>query len=74
MRFLICSTLFPFCSDDIKQPVLACRNVCEKVKSDCSHDPIVKQFWPDFLDCEQLPQNEKRDLCLNVSLMFCSAI
>lgn len=70
MRFLICSTLFPFCSDDISQPVLACRNVCEKVKSECSNDPIVKQYWPDFLDCEQLPQNEKRDLCLNVSISY----
>lgn len=67
MRFLICSTLFPLCTDEVQKPVRACRNDCEKVKNECSHDPIVKQYWPDILDCEQLPHNGKSELCLNVS-------
>lgn len=69
MRFLICSSLFPWCSDEISRPVLACRSVCEKVKSDCAQDPIMK-YWPSFLECEQLPQNEKQELCMTVSWMI----
>jgi frizzled len=66
MRFLICSSLFPWCSDEISRPVVACRDVCEKVKSECAQDPIMK-YWPSFLDCEQLPQPEKQELCMTVS-------
>ncbi|CRK89627.1 CLUMA_CG003269, isoform A [Clunio marinus] len=65
IRFLICSSLFPWCSDEIPRPVMACRNVCEKVKSDCFQDPIIK-LWPHFLDCEQLPQPEKQELCMTM--------
>jgi frizzled len=68
MLFLICSSLFPWCSDEIARPVLACRNVCEKVKTDCALDPIIK-YWPSFLDCGQLPQPEKQELCMTVSLL-----
>lgn len=66
MRFLICSSLFPWCSDEISRPVLACRDVCEKVKIECAQDPIIK-YWPRFLDCDQLPQPEKQELCMTVS-------
>lgn len=67
MRFLICSSLFPWCSDEVSRPVMACRNVCEKVKSECAQDPVMK-YWPSWLDCDQLVQPEKQELCMTVSL------
>lgn len=66
LRFLICSSLFPWCSDEVLRPVMACRNVCVKVKTECAQDPIMK-YWPDFLDCDKLVQPEKQELCMNVS-------
>ncbi|CAO1389654.1 unnamed protein product [Diamesa tonsa] len=66
LRFLICSSLFPFCSDEIARPVLACRSACEKVKLECWEDPVVRSLWPSFLDCDILPQPNKQELCMQM--------
>ncbi|XP_055389896.1 frizzled-3 isoform X2 [Condylostylus longicornis] len=66
IRFLICSSIFPLCSPDVPRPVTACRSLCEKVKKDCATEPLLNHLWPDFLNCEILPQPEKQELCMQI--------
>lgn len=63
-RFLLCSTIFPLCSLDIQKPVTACKALCERVKQDCSQDPVLTILWPKFLDCNKLAQPENQELCM----------
>lgn len=64
--FLICSSLFPMCTNDVPRPIYPCRNICELVQRNCANEQVMK-YWPKFLNCEKLPQNENKELCLNVS-------
>ena len=57
--FFVCSLYLPLCveNQDIKEPIKPCREVCEKVKSDC--DATVKSIarandTSHELDCGQL--------------------
>ncbi|XP_030382238.1 frizzled-3 [Scaptodrosophila lebanonensis] len=67
-RFLLCSSLFPLCTPDVPRPVTACKSLCETVKSECTSNapPELMRLWPEFLSCEQLPQPEKHELCMQI--------
>jgi hypothetical protein len=54
------------CSDEVSQPIYPCRNVCEMVNRNCAGD-LSLEHWMRSLNCDQLPQNEKNELCLDVS-------
>lgn len=63
-RFLVCASIFPFCSPDVPRPVPACKSLCEKVKTECAQDRIITSLWPKFLECDSLPEPEKQGLCM----------
>uniref|UniRef100_A0A034V4L7 Frizzled-3 n=1 Tax=Bactrocera dorsalis TaxID=27457 RepID=A0A034V4L7_BACDO len=65
-RFLLCSSLFPLCTPDVPRPVTACKQLCETVKSECETHAELMQLWPDFLNCDTLPQPEKHELCMQI--------
>uniref|UniRef100_A0A0A1X1F4 Frizzled-3 n=1 Tax=Zeugodacus cucurbitae TaxID=28588 RepID=A0A0A1X1F4_ZEUCU len=65
-RFLLCSSLFPLCTPDVPRPVTACKQLCETVKSECETHVELMQLWPDFLNCDTLPQPEKHELCMQI--------
>uniref|UniRef100_A0A240SWC9 Frizzled-3 n=1 Tax=Glossina brevipalpis TaxID=37001 RepID=A0A240SWC9_9MUSC len=65
-RFLLCSSLFPLCTPDVPRPVTACKSLCETVKTECLPQTELMQLWPDFLKCENLPQPEKQELCMQI--------
>lgn len=65
-RFLLCSSLFPLCTPDVPRPVTACKSLCETVKSECADQIQLTLMWPEFLNCDTLPQPEKHELCMQI--------
>ncbi|XP_037938162.1 frizzled-3 [Teleopsis dalmanni] len=65
-RFLLCSSLFPLCTPNVPRPVTACKSLCETVKSECATHEELMELWPDFLNCDTLPQPEKQELCMQI--------
>lgn len=52
--FFLCSYLLPICLPGIEEDVIKpCRALCKQIRSDCS---AVKEHWPSFAKCEELPQ------------------
>lgn len=66
VKFLLCASMFPLCSEDVPRPVPACKSFCETVKTECSLDPVLVSLWPKFLNCETLPEPDKHGLCMQV--------
>ncbi|XP_067638026.1 frizzled-3 [Eurosta solidaginis] len=66
VRFLLCSSVFPLCTPNVPRPVTACKQLCETVKSECESYAELMQLWPDFLNCDTLPQPEKHELCMQI--------
>ncbi|XP_035496866.1 frizzled-10 [Scophthalmus maximus] len=66
LKFFLCSLYAPMCTEQVSNPIPACRVMCEQVKLKCS--PILEQFnfpWPDSLDCSRLPtKNDPNNLCM----------
>uniref|UniRef100_G3PEZ2 Frizzled class receptor 10 n=1 Tax=Gasterosteus aculeatus TaxID=69293 RepID=G3PEZ2_GASAC len=66
LKFFLCSLYAPMCTEQVSNPIPACRVMCEQVKQKCS--PILEQFnfpWPDSLDCSRLPtKNDPNNLCM----------
>ncbi|XP_061624750.1 frizzled-10 [Phyllopteryx taeniolatus] len=66
LKFFLCSLYAPMCTEQVSNPIPACRVMCEQVKVKCS--PILEQFnfpWPDSLDCSRLPtKNDPNYLCM----------
>ncbi|XP_061842071.1 frizzled-10 [Nerophis lumbriciformis] len=66
LKFFLCSLYAPMCTEQVSNPIPACRVMCEQVKSKCL--PILEQFnfpWPDSLDCARLPtKNDPNNLCM----------
>ncbi|XP_055842889.1 frizzled-3 [Episyrphus balteatus] len=65
-RFLLCSSLFPLCTPDVPRPVTACKSLCETVKAECADQVQLTLIWPEFLNCDTLPQPEKHELCMQI--------
>ncbi|KAK7934233.1 hypothetical protein WMY93_005129 [Mugilogobius chulae] len=66
LKFFLCSLYAPMCTEQVSNPIFACRAMCEQVKLKCS--PVLGQFnipWPEFLDCSRLPtKNDPNNLCM----------
>ncbi|KAG8012192.1 Piwi-like protein 1 [Nibea albiflora] len=66
LKFFLCSLYAPMCTEQVSNPIPACRVMCEQVKLKCS--PILEHFkfpWPDSLDCSRLPtKNDPNNLCM----------
>ncbi|XP_061762880.1 frizzled-10 [Nerophis ophidion] len=66
LKFFLCSLCAPMCTEQVSNPIPACRVMCEQVKVKCL--PILEQFnfpWPDSLDCARLPtKNDPNNLCM----------
>ncbi|XP_061673229.1 frizzled-10 [Syngnathoides biaculeatus] len=66
LKFFLCSLYAPMCTEQVSNPIPACRVMCEQVKVKCS--PILEQFsfpWPESLDCSRLPtKNDPNYLCM----------
>ncbi|XP_066258793.1 frizzled-10-A-like [Euwallacea similis] len=63
IRLLICSLFVPMCSEHVRNPILACRWLCEKVRDDCMKSgEAVGLPWPRELNCSSFP--EAPDLCM----------
>ncbi|XP_077377713.1 frizzled-10 [Festucalex cinctus] len=66
LKFFLCSLYAPMCTEQVSNPIPACRVMCEQVQVKCS--PILEQFnfpWPDSLDCSRLPtKNDPNYLCM----------
>ncbi|XP_078451647.1 frizzled-9-like [Lampetra fluviatilis] len=66
LRFFLCSVYAPMCSEQVSQPIPACRPMCRAVRQRCA--PVLEQFgfgWPDALDCARLPtRHDPSALCM----------
>uniref|UniRef100_A0A3Q3VNE0 Uncharacterized protein n=1 Tax=Mola mola TaxID=94237 RepID=A0A3Q3VNE0_MOLML len=66
LKFFLCSLYAPMCTEQVSNPIPACRVMCEQVKLKCS--PILEQFnfpWPESLHCSRLPtKNDPNNLCM----------
>ncbi|XP_076010468.1 frizzled-10 [Genypterus blacodes] len=66
LKFFLCSLYAPMCTEQVSNPIPACRVMCEQVKLKCS--PILEKFsfpWPESLDCSRLPtKNDPNNLCM----------
>lgn len=66
LRFFLCSLYAPMCTEQVSNPIPACRLMCEQVRAKCS--PVLDHFnfpWPDSLDCSRLPtKNDPNHLCM----------
>nr|AUT31437.1 frizzled receptor 9,10-like protein [Saccoglossus kowalevskii] len=66
LKFFLCSLYAPMCSEELEQPIPACRPMCEDARRLCS--PIMERFnfpWPESLDCTVLPvKGERTRLCM----------
>uniref|UniRef100_A0A0K0F6J8 Frizzled-4 n=1 Tax=Strongyloides venezuelensis TaxID=75913 RepID=A0A0K0F6J8_STRVS len=63
LKFFLCSTYFPMCTDKVPIPIGPCRVVCEEVYQKC--EPVLRDFslpWPSVLNCTKYPlENGYRD-------------
>lgn len=57
--FFLCAFHLPICAGEFTKPILPCRGLCEKVKSDCK-DVLneLKLPWPAAARCNKLPSYE----------------
>ena len=67
LRFLLCATFVPLCSEKVRAVVGPCRPLCEHFRGRC--DPVLNRFgfrWPSSLDCSRLPpQNDREHMCMD---------
>ena len=62
--FFLCAFHLPICIEEFNRPILPCRSLCEKVRSDCL--PTIKRFgrdWPIDVDCNKFLTYE-RNVCV----------
>ncbi|KAI6242451.1 Frizzled-4 [Aphelenchoides fujianensis] len=66
LRFFLCSSYFPLCTDKVPVPVGPCRPLCSRVRAACVS--VLKEFgfpWPASLECEKFPkENEEGSMCM----------
>uniref|UniRef100_UPI00358E61B2 frizzled-9-like n=1 Tax=Myxine glutinosa TaxID=7769 RepID=UPI00358E61B2 len=66
IRFFLCSVFAPMCTEQVSQPIPACRPMCEHTRDTCA--PIMRKFsfgWPDSLRCDRLPtKHDPNALCM----------
>ncbi|XP_070570977.1 frizzled-5-like [Ptychodera flava] len=67
LKFFLCSMYAPICVSNYKQPLPACRSVCERAKAGCA--PLMRQYgfaWPERMRCDDLPEyGDETKLCMD---------
>ena len=66
LRLLLCSVYVPYCDQNFKGGIVACRPLCEKVKAKCEkHIKDINLSWPSVLDCSKFAvTNDKPNFCV----------
>ncbi|XP_011505384.1 PREDICTED: frizzled-2-like [Ceratosolen solmsi marchali] len=66
LKFFLCSMYTPICLPEYKEPLPACKSVCERARMGCA--PLMQQYgfsWPERMACERLPnQGDPENLCM----------
>lgn len=60
LAFFLCVLHFPICVQGFRGPVLPCRNLCNKVRQECT--PTITRYgkkWPEEIHCGNFPVYEK---------------
>ncbi|NP_001161547.1 frizzled 5/8-like protein receptor isoform X1 [Saccoglossus kowalevskii] len=67
LKFFLCSMYAPICVMNYKQPLPACRSVCERAKAGCA--PLMRQYgfaWPERMRCDDLPEfGDETTICMD---------
>ena len=67
LELFLCSVYIPYCTEKVRQPIMACRTLCERVYKACF--PIMASYkfeWPANLNCSQfLPKNDQNNMCID---------
>ena len=66
LRLLLCSVYLPFCHANHEKGIVACRPMCEEVKSKCEkHLEAYNYKWPDVLNCDKFSEaNVEPNFCV----------
>ena len=71
LELFLCSVYIPYCTEKVRQPITACRTLCERVHAACS--PVMKRYgfeWPENLNCTKFPpKNDHKTMCIDNSEM-----
>ena len=67
LELFLCSVYIPYCTEKVRQPIMACRTLCERVYNACF--PIMAKYrfaWPANLNCSQFPpKNDHNNMCID---------
>ena len=67
LELFLCSVYVPYCTEKVRQPIMACRTLCERVHRACF--PIMNRYgfgWPPNLNCSQFPpRNDHNNMCID---------
>ena len=67
LELFLCSVYIPYCTEKVRQPIMACRTLCERVYDACF--PTMDKFgfeWPANLNCSQFPpRNDHNNMCID---------
>jgi len=67
LELFLCSVYIPYCTEKVRQPIMACRTLCERVYTACF--PIMNAYnfaWPANLNCSLfLPKNDNNNMCID---------
>nr|XP_060627296.1 secreted frizzled-related protein 2-like [Anolis sagrei ordinatus] len=60
----LCSLFAPVCLEDMEEPIVPCRSLCQGVQEGCA--PVMAAFgfpWPEMLNCSRFPSGDE-GLCV----------
>ncbi len=67
LELFLCSVYVPYCTEKVRQPITACRTLCERVYTACY--PVMSKHgfkWPSTLNCSQFPpKNDQVHMCID---------
>eukprot|EP00112_Aurelia_sp_Birch-Aquarium-sp1_P009277 Seg205.8 transcript_id=Seg205.8/GoldUCD/mRNA.D3Y31 product=Frizzled-4 protein_id=Seg205.8/GoldUCD/D3Y31 len=67
LELFLCSVYIPYCTEKVRQPIMACRTLCERVYKSCF--PTMSKYgfgWPSNLNCSRFPpKNDHHNMCID---------
>lgn len=67
LELFLCSVYIPYCTEKVREPIMACRPLCERVYKACF--PIMNVYgfqWPVNLNCSRFPpKNDHNNMCID---------